>query len=95
MKVKNRYLKAYDALMTIAMALNASVMELSQLQPPRGLDKFSYSDGEMARVFWRNILKTDFFGLTVSCNINNYINHHNKNDINVNINWSQFNELRL
>ena len=57
---------AYDCLFTIALSLNASIVDLQQLKPPRGLDEFSYEDKEMARVLLNNTYKTEFVGLTVS-----------------------------
>ena len=58
----------------MAMTLNASIPELEQLKPPRGLDEFSYGDGEMANILLRNTLKTEFVGLTVSWALPIHIN---------------------
>ncbi|XP_038057706.1 gamma-aminobutyric acid type B receptor subunit 2-like [Patiria miniata] len=59
-----RHTYAYDCLFTIALALNGSIADLKQLTPPRGLDEFSYGDKDMAAVFLKNTLETNFVGLT-------------------------------
>lgn len=65
MEDNSRDIYAYDCLMTMALALNASIADLEKLTPPRGLDEFSYGDDEMAGILLRNVLKTEFNGLTV------------------------------
>ncbi|XP_071808994.1 gamma-aminobutyric acid type B receptor subunit 2-like [Asterias amurensis] len=64
MEDNSRDIYAYDCLMTMALALNASIADLEKLTPPRGLDEFSYGDDEMAGILLRNVLKTEFNGLT-------------------------------
>ncbi|XP_022089765.1 gamma-aminobutyric acid type B receptor subunit 2-like [Acanthaster planci] len=55
---------SYDCLFAIALALNASIADLEQLTPPKGLDEFSYGDTDMAAILLRKTLKTNFIGLT-------------------------------
>ncbi|XP_022089369.1 gamma-aminobutyric acid type B receptor subunit 2-like [Acanthaster planci] len=39
----------YDGIVSVALALNASIADLQRLQPPRRLEDFSFSDVDMAR----------------------------------------------
>ncbi|XP_071808954.1 gamma-aminobutyric acid type B receptor subunit 2-like [Asterias amurensis] len=56
--------RAYDCLLTIALALNSSIRDLQKLIPPRRLDDFNYGDTEMADVFWNHSYRTKFVGAT-------------------------------
>ncbi|XP_038060033.1 gamma-aminobutyric acid type B receptor subunit 2-like [Patiria miniata] len=64
MEDNSRDIYAYDCLFTMALALNASIGELRQLDPARRLDEFNYGDQEMAQILLRNTLQTEFVGLT-------------------------------
>ena len=55
----------YDGIMSVALALNASIADLLHLEPPRHLEDFSYSDQEMAKVILKNADNIDFIGLSV------------------------------
>ncbi|XP_038063882.1 gamma-aminobutyric acid type B receptor subunit 2-like [Patiria miniata] len=54
----------YDQIVTIALALNASIQTLAQMDPPRRLEDFTYGDAEMAQVFREHTRSVDFVGLT-------------------------------
>ena len=56
----------YDILMYMALTLNMSIDPLSQLNPPKRLENFTYEDYEMTQVMLRNAHKVDFDGMTVS-----------------------------
>ena len=56
---------AYDALIVIALALNASIADLEESIPPTKLEWFNFSNAEMAQVLLRNAQATDVHGLTV------------------------------
>ena len=61
-----RDIYAYDNLITMALALNASIKYLQSMSPPRTLQQFSYEDTDTANVLLENAGQTDFVGLTVS-----------------------------
>ena len=56
----------YDSMMLMALALNASIADLSRLQPPRRLEDFSYYDSVISDVFNHSIRHTEFTGISVS-----------------------------
>ena len=58
--------QSYDGMLVIAMALNASVSELTKLDPPRRLEDFHYGDDEMRDVFMQCVREVRFYGATVS-----------------------------
>ncbi|XP_033643371.1 gamma-aminobutyric acid type B receptor subunit 2-like [Asterias rubens] len=55
---------AYDQIITIALALNASIEPLAKMDPPKRLEDFSYDNAQMAGVFREKAASVDFVGLT-------------------------------
>nr|XP_054769361.1 gamma-aminobutyric acid type B receptor subunit 2-like [Lytechinus pictus] len=68
----SRDIYAYDNLITMALILNSSIVDVEQLPynndgdtvRPRRLDDFTYMDKEMAEVFFKHAGKISFIGLT-------------------------------
>ncbi|XP_022085182.1 gamma-aminobutyric acid type B receptor subunit 2-like [Acanthaster planci] len=54
----------YDQIITIALALNASIQALAEMDPPRRLEDFTYEDTAMSSVFLEKTRSVDFVGLT-------------------------------
>ena len=58
----------YDAVWTVALALNSSISMLEERGLGR-LEDFTYDSAEMADVFTEAIAATSFEGISVSCHI--------------------------
>ena len=58
----------YDAMWTIALALNSSISILEDRGLGR-LEDFTYDSVEMANVFTEAVANVSFEGISVSCNI--------------------------
>ena len=56
----------YDAMMLMAMALNASIEDLKLLKPSKKLEDFHYSADDIVKVFNYNIRHAEFTGISVS-----------------------------
>ncbi len=56
----------YDAMLALALALNASQNEL----PPGALENYTYSDFETADTIKRNLYRLEFDGVSVSNKLN-------------------------
>ncbi|XP_071947614.1 gamma-aminobutyric acid type B receptor subunit 1-like [Antedon mediterranea] len=54
----------YDQIITISLALNASIADLDQLNPPKKLEDFTYKAKDMADIFYKNTKNVNFDGLT-------------------------------
>ena len=50
----------------MTLALNKSIGDLKDLQPPRRLEDFTYDDDDMAEIFNYNVRHADFIGISVS-----------------------------
>ncbi|XP_072037294.1 gamma-aminobutyric acid type B receptor subunit 1-like [Amphiura filiformis] len=56
----------YDSMFLMALALNQSISDLKNLNPPRELQDFNYADDEMAKLFDHNVRHADFTSISVS-----------------------------
>ncbi|XP_033121945.1 gamma-aminobutyric acid type B receptor subunit 1-like isoform X2 [Anneissia japonica] len=54
----------YDQIITISLALNASIEDLKQLSPPKRLEDFTYESKYMADIIYKNAKNVKFNGLT-------------------------------
>ncbi|XP_072030821.1 gamma-aminobutyric acid type B receptor subunit 2-like [Amphiura filiformis] len=53
-----------DNLLVILLAMNSSIEELHQMDPPRELESFGYQDAEMRDVILKNVRDVNFVGST-------------------------------
>ncbi|XP_022111536.1 gamma-aminobutyric acid type B receptor subunit 2-like [Acanthaster planci] len=60
------HIESYDVLVHIAMSLNRSIERLANLNPPKALHEFSYTDSEMSQVLLESVYLTSFVGPTGS-----------------------------
>ncbi|XP_033118032.1 gamma-aminobutyric acid type B receptor subunit 2-like isoform X2 [Anneissia japonica] len=62
----NEYVfQTYDAFMTMALTLNASIQPLQEMMPTKRLEDFTYDNGQdILSIFQEEIKKLNFYGIT-------------------------------